>query len=282
MLPLKKIYVDSRHRTADSVSSSNFKYELPYTVQLPDNCSFYVSEVSIPHVWKTIEDDINDRLYVKYTTGPGVGIPNYIVVQLTSQNYTGATLATEIQTKLNSMANAFISFTCEYIASPDFSLRIRCSGDNAKFKIYTDTELLQAGSSIQWLNNLALLVNVGIPNTANDIIKNVVPMSDSTELVTDFVNLQSINNVYITSPNLGSFDTIANFSNNIIKKVPVNVGYGFMIVDSSSDTSDYLNCSLLTLKTIEFHLRDGRGRYIDLHGMHITFSIIFNKFNLDN
>ena len=29
MLPVKKIYIDSRHRTPDSVDASNFKYELP-------------------------------------------------------------------------------------------------------------------------------------------------------------------------------------------------------------------------------------------------------------
>ena len=37
MLPIKKIYVDSRHRTAESESSSNFKIELPYSITLPDN-----------------------------------------------------------------------------------------------------------------------------------------------------------------------------------------------------------------------------------------------------
>ena len=40
MLPLKEIYIDSRDRTPDSVSSSNFKYELPFTTQMPDNTVF--------------------------------------------------------------------------------------------------------------------------------------------------------------------------------------------------------------------------------------------------
>jgi len=41
-------------------------------------------------------------------------------------------------------------------------------------------------------------------------------------------------------------------------------------------TNDYLNCSRQTLRTLEFHLRDGRGREIDL-----TFSIVFNKYGLE-
>ena len=119
------------------------------------------------------------------------------------------------------------------------------------------------------------------PQTANDVIKLVIPMQDGTQITTDFVNLRSINNVYITSPNLGSFDTIAPFSNNVIKKVPVSVGYGFMIVDQNMSTNDFLNCSRQTLKTLEFHIKDGRGRFINLHGMYVTFSIVFNKYNLE-
>ena len=41
MLPLKKIYIDSRDRTPDSVSSSNFKIALPDTVHMPENTIFF-------------------------------------------------------------------------------------------------------------------------------------------------------------------------------------------------------------------------------------------------
>ena len=67
MLPIKKIYVDSRHRTPDSIDTSNFKIELPYSVQLPDNTVFFVTDVSIPHVFQLIEKDINDRIYYTFT-----------------------------------------------------------------------------------------------------------------------------------------------------------------------------------------------------------------------
>jgi hypothetical protein len=106
-------------------------------------------------------------------------------------------------------------------------------------------------------------------------------MNYNTTLTTGFVNLNHINNVYITSPNLGSFDTLATFSNNIIKKVPVTAPYGFMIVDQYMSSNDFLDCSKQTLRTLEFHLRDGRGNEINLNGMYITFSIVFNKYNLE-
>ena len=77
---------------------------------------------------------------------------------------------------------------------------------------------------------------------------------------------------------MGCFDTLSTFSNNIIKKIPVLADYGYMVIDQFTATNDFLDCSKMTFKTLEFHLRDSRGRFIDLHGSHISFSIVFNKF----
>ena len=66
--------------------------------------------------------------------------------------------------------------------------------------------------------------------------------------------LQRVNNIYLTSPNLGSFDTISAFSNNVIKKVPVLASYGYMIVDQVISNSDHSNCGGQTFKTLEFHV----------------------------
>jgi len=76
--------------------------------------------------------------------------------------------------------------------------------------------------------------------------------------------LHPINNLYLTSSNLGSYDTISAFgSNNVIKKIPITADYGFMIVDQLVSPGDYLNCSNTTLSTLEFHLRDGRERIVN-------------------
>ena len=40
-LPIRKIYIDSRRCTPDSVSSSNFKVQVPRTMQMPDNTVFF-------------------------------------------------------------------------------------------------------------------------------------------------------------------------------------------------------------------------------------------------
>ena len=64
-LPLKKIYVDTRYRTPDSISTSNFKIELPYTVEMPNNSTFYITDICIEHSWLTVETGINDTIYIR-------------------------------------------------------------------------------------------------------------------------------------------------------------------------------------------------------------------------
>ena len=39
-LPIKKVYVNSRYKTADSISDRNFKFELPYVLTMPHNAIF--------------------------------------------------------------------------------------------------------------------------------------------------------------------------------------------------------------------------------------------------
>ena len=45
-----------------------------------------------------------------------------------------------------------------------------------------------------------------------------------------FLDLVPVRNIYITSPNFGSFDTLSNMGlTGIVKNVPVSAGFGFLI-----------------------------------------------------
>ena len=56
--------------------------------------------------------------------------------------------------------------------------------------------------------------------------------------------------------------------------------HGYMIVDRLVSSADYLNFPNATLKTLEFHMRDGRGRYVNFYNNHISFTIVLvlNKY----
>ena len=50
-LEVKKIYVDSRHRTTDSVSDSDFRIQLSRNIFLPEECVYHLENCVIPHSW---------------------------------------------------------------------------------------------------------------------------------------------------------------------------------------------------------------------------------------
>ena len=55
----EKKHADSRFRTRDSNSDSDFMFELKEPLDIPDNTVCYVDGISIPRTWRTIESHNN-------------------------------------------------------------------------------------------------------------------------------------------------------------------------------------------------------------------------------
>ena len=119
--------------------------------------------------------------------------------------------------------------------------------------------------------------------SANGIIKNTEGKSTIHNTGNPFIasiDLQPIRNIYIKSPNLGNFNTLGSRGEyDIIKKVSVSSDYGQMIFNNSIVSNDFLDCSRLTLRTIEFILTDSAGNEIPFHGSFCSFSIFFDQMN---
>ena len=289
-IPYRKIYVDSRYRTKDSVSSSNFKIELPVTTQMPENTVFFITDVSISNAWKTVEEGINDSLYLlRVNPSPADASQQYLgyIIRLASSNYNPTTFATELQTRLRENTGSQSFNVSVDSTSANSGITVQNSDSNYQWKLLTDDDLIQNRHLLFGLtydrNNL---------RSANDIINNIVSDdvviggsgSSVNSWSSGFLNLNWISNIYLCSPNMGTFDTIfagtgAGLGNNIIKKIPVTVNYGYRIVDQFIASNEFLDCSRATWQTLEFHLRTSRGVYVPLHNTNISFSIIINRFN---
>ena len=61
MLNIKKVYVDTRFKTDDSKSDSDFFIELPRRFNVPENTVCYLTDVVIPVSWSTA-DARNNKL----------------------------------------------------------------------------------------------------------------------------------------------------------------------------------------------------------------------------
>ena len=63
-LTYKKIFIDSKYRNEQSKSSSDFSIELNENLELPDDTRLYITDISIPAVWKSTEVGFYEYLYV--------------------------------------------------------------------------------------------------------------------------------------------------------------------------------------------------------------------------
>ena len=115
----------------------------------------------------------------------------------------------------------------------------------------------------------------------NDTIGHSSPQiaQSMTTFYSGLVDFHPIRNLYIHSPNLGSYSTLSlRGVRDIIKKVPINANYNELVFNNTMVSQDYLDCSRQTLSRLAFGLEDVYGNVVNLRGSHWRFSIIFAKF----
>jgi hypothetical protein len=262
-LTLKKIYIDSRYRTSDSQSASSFKFELNRSIDLPNNIVFTLQDISIPHSWYTIEEGMNDKIYFRC---PTLAIPDQVIT-IASRNYIGTTFATELQSKL-----PLPGVTVIYNADRH-NLTITST---AQFQIPTEAELA-TGLRNTWTGGSYSTSN---PQSVNEVLGNLTGASTlALNYISQFLDFGFVRDIYIHSPTLTSYHTLGcRGESSIIKKIPVTSSFGSYVVDSITDRQDFLDVSKLCLRTLEFQLRDVKGNVIPLHGVNVSFSLIFSTY----
>ena len=71
MSQCRRIVVDSRYKTDDSSSGSDFHIQLPYPVRVPQGSHLFVEGVTLGHSWPKISES-NKKVYVEEQVGaPG-------------------------------------------------------------------------------------------------------------------------------------------------------------------------------------------------------------------
>ena len=299
-LPIKKVYIDTRFRTNDSISTSQFKIELPDTMALPHNTIFHLDDIAIPYSWYTVTEYVNDALYVQMSTLNNGGTVDHNstnickIITLLPGNYNSLqALANEIQLKANQKFNS-AAVPNPFIVSVNVrtnTLTFSLTNNTIAAKVLTNSDIktklygyiTPSGWQGHWTgpyydNNDSHNANELIGNTNG----NGFLFDKDMQFTTQYTDLQPIKNIYIHSANLGSYKTIGpKGESTIIKKVPVTANPNEMIFSTVTSSSDYLDCSRQTLKTISFELKDAHGTIINLHGANLSFSIVFDKYRSD-
>ena len=271
MLPIKKIYIDTRFMSSDSESSSNFKVDLPTTVTLPEDTVFYIDDICIPHSWYTIDEERNNKFDFK------IGSTSYVKT-VPSGNYSTITLNAILVALMNSVQNTHTANT----NIPGNTIGISTSTNSSNQSYIVDAVQYTNALTFEILTDKqAISLNYPTPvQSINNYLNNNVPKINTyaSEYVSPYVNLNPIRNLYITSGNFGGYNTMSiSGERGIVKKVPVRANFNEMIYDDAVLGIDYLDCSRQSLSRLEFQLKDVYGNYINLHGNHWSCSIIFAK-----
>ena len=154
------------------------------------------------------------------------------------------------------------------------------------FKILSDLEVKQLAPQFTVYGPGAAIVPLmvnGAPHSINSNLGNVgttptfLGTTAETAYVSKRLDFNPIKYVLLKSPNIGNFMTAGSFGERtIIKKIPVTVGEGEMILDDTRSAMDLLNCSKQTLRRLEFQLTDEYGNELVLQNQDVSFSLIFS------
>ena len=269
MLPVKKLYIDSKARTKDSKSTTEFSIDLVESLNMPEGAAFQVCDVLIPHTWYLV-DDTKCHLYFSERKGPANAV---FVLTIPTGNYDGPGLSREIGKQLHETTTKLYLYSVTYDEATG-RLHIAASGIDGvitphSFKIMTDEEVLAAQN-----------LNTTQPHSLNKFLGNTtsreyVPESD--EYISKRLQFNPVKYIFIKSANLGTFNTLGSFGERtVIKKVPVMAPQDEMILDDTRSGNDMLSCEKQTLKRLEFTITDEFGNVLDLNEHDVSFSLIFS------
>ena len=262
MLPSKKIYIDTRFKSSDSRSDSDFKIDLPTTLLMPEDTGFYIDDVCIPHTWYTVETGRNDKLHFGFNSANQI-------VSIPEGNYTTTTVGEAIAAAMNAAItgttiNTFFSNWDKL--KNTFVITLADSLQTNRFQIFTDVQLKKRNSA-------------AFGSSINSLIKNYTSKGDNNiPFVSGYIDMIPRRNLYLCCSGLGNFNTVTlNGNRNVVKKIPVNADPGDMIFDQTVTGMDCLDYSGQTLSRISFQLTDAYGNVINLHENHFSFSIVFSR-----
>ena len=130
---LNKIFIDSRFKTPESPSDSDFTIELSENIELEPNIGCIVQDITIPHTWYNI-NQLNNGLYFMMNG------KDYII-RLAPKTYDIYALATALQEGMNDATNGVI--VDAFTVTPDANagaITFTVSG-SVSFTIFNDTDL---------------------------------------------------------------------------------------------------------------------------------------------
>ena len=284
-LTYKKVYVNSNYRLPQSNSSSDFIIELDQNFECPDGTRMYITEVSLPTVWKTTEVGFFEKFYAMLYDNTDT-LLRCVILDLSNKIYFAEQLSFDIVSKLNDAVRDLNSnndiFVYAY-SSATRTVEIKVAdGLNLKLKIPTDEELSSYVNNT-W-NRGDADYNSSVPLSINYLLSNFVATNTGlTVWTSSYLNLIPFRALYLNSPDLTDhkYSSPISYSSSIIRKILIDQQLGGVVNDAHAGamTEDYIDVSGKNLKRLSFRLTNEQNKTINLYNIPLEFSILFSHPN---
>jgi len=274
-MPPVKLFVDSRFRRDGT--NSEFSFALPRPIEVNKPYKAMVDQVHIPHVWTTI-NTYNQALYVEEILNAAA---TQRKIYLTIKQYSGNTLAAELQSRLNE--GTFLpqnAYTVTFDAEQG-KLAVALNAQGAQARFFPMSFLLEAGSGFFQDSS------TGEGVVANDSADHVIGLTHQTSVSSfdgptgvsfEHVSMNPVHTLYLhCDGGMGTGDDAVGPLGNgtILRSLPVTSVYGSIMHDLSLNPHDFTLVNPGQLQTFKFRLADSLGRSVPL-SMPFSFSILLS------
>jgi hypothetical protein len=228
---MRQLFVDSRDRITGS--TTDFTIQLRETLNATAANFYRVDQLRVPLVIPTIQQGINDTLWFKLA-----GATQHVT--LTSGNYSGTDLATEIQAELTASFPA-TTWSVKY-NNALASLSIFSS--DGTFSVMTDAQVLAAGQSV--------------PTFASALFQNAYTISTfiGSKITWSYCSMIAVDMLYLSSNKLASQDTFGPAGATDTIMAAITTGDFASVLNASMSQNVWLPMPSFTTSTLDFQLRD--------------------------
>ena len=270
--------MDSRFRTKESVSNSDFVISLPYAVTVPTGSVMYADSICLSHAWPTVQTGINDHLYVQeHVTGQAQD--SLRTIHLDAGTYNAEELKDHLVLKLNETGTGGKVVNGTYAATLQHG-KLTLSNDvllaNGKVYIYSKSE-----ANIATLKNLFPYYPgadccelIGLWDTPV-LADGTGWIFDGQSLTAQYMDLQHHKQLFLCSDIGESSMMLMNGDTSCIRRILLAGMQGDVVTDVlSTGLSSVSFGSDTTFQTMMFQLKGHDGKIVNLANHQLSFELI--------
>jgi len=287
---VRRIFIDSRLRSINSRSSSDFSVDLPQEVACPSGTQLRIDNLVLSHSWPTV-DDRNDNLYIKEVVENGTTY--HRIVRLRHGIFNKGTLVGQLQDQLR--VGTHISDGDWVVGLTDNNINLSNTSPTASATVYSHADVTSRNLIPVYISYLAGYVDTSdfkvIWNSADVVEPLPDRLADCCELVglmrtrlrvipgelavCGHLDLQRHKSLYLCSNTLPSTSMDLHGRGDIIKQIVIgNAAPGQVVVDSLPSMASFSHFNTFTvLNNVNFNIRSHDGQIANMYDHGISFTI---------